>query len=203
MRVSVPVRGRRDATRSNATLQPVCGVSEGAINGMPAPDRRPADEPDHAARSRSAGLEDHADSREASGSAAGGEVSGEGDRVTQMSLLVDVARVEKPYKRVRQTSRESYRRQRAIDVQKAKAGKETHRGRVLRCLAAYWNARQQSPTASELLAWMVERGECSNDPNHVRPKLNALVELGLVESAGKRTCSVSRQTVYVWRVKQR
>lgn len=123
--------------------------------------------------------------------------------MTTLPLFADVVRVERPYKRVRQTSRASYRRQRAIDVQKAKAGKETSRARVLRCLAAMWNATQVSPTAKELFRWMQGRGEAVREQNDVRPRLTELVEAGLVETAGKRICAVSGQTVYVWRVKQR
>jgi len=109
---------------------------------------------------------------------------------------------ERPRKRQRQTAREVYRVQRAEDVAKRKAGKEDRQAQVLRCLAAHWNLNQFSPTAKELFAWMVERGERVNDMNDVRPKLFYLVERGLVESAGTRPCRITTRTVHIWRVRE-
>ena len=122
--------------------------------------------------------------------------------MTQLGLLDAVVADERPRKRQRQTAREVYRRQRAEDVKRAKAGKETRQAQVLRCLAAYWNQRQVSPTASELLAWMLARGERVKDCNDVRPKLFYLVKKGLVEARGKRPCGVSKKTVHTWAVRE-
>lgn len=108
----------------------------------------------------------------------------------------------KVWKRQRQTAREVYRRQRADDTTRAAAGRETRKGQVLRCLAAYWNRFQVSPTALELLAWMLSSGERVRDVNDVRPKLHYLFKDGLVEPRAKRTCSVSGMTVWTWAVRE-
>lgn len=108
----------------------------------------------------------------------------------------------RPHKRVRQTSREVYRRQRTEDRQKAEAGKETREGQVLRLLAWHWNETQTSPTALELLTWARAKGERLFDVNSIRPRLNALVQAGLVEPRAKRTCDVSGMTVWTWAVRE-
>lgn len=108
----------------------------------------------------------------------------------------------KVWKRQRQTAREVYRRQRAIDLEKQQAGKETREAQVLRCLAAWWNCYQTSPTALELLAWMQERGEHVFDCNSIRPRITKLVELGLVEARSKRRSVVSGETVRTWSVRE-
>lgn len=123
--------------------------------------------------------------------------------MTQPSLLDAVIRDDRPRKRVRQTSRAVYAEQRAKDQAKADAGHEGREGQVLRLLAAYWNALQGSPTALELLQWATYRGEQLFDANSVRPRITALVDAGLVESAGKRRCQVSGKTVHTWRVRSR
>lgn len=106
------------------------------------------------------------------------------------------------WKRQRSTARETYRRQRAEDVAKAEAGKETREGQVLRCLAWHWNVTQSSPTALELLAWMRDKGEPVFDANSVRPRLTKLVQQGLVRPGTKRTCRVSGETVWTWKVRE-
>lgn len=106
------------------------------------------------------------------------------------------------HKRQRATAREVYRRQRAEDVAKADAGKETREGQVLRCLAWHWNVTQHSPTALELLAWMREKGEPVFDANSVRPKLHYLVKKGLVRPQAKRRCRVSGEEVWTWAVRE-
>lgn len=123
--------------------------------------------------------------------------------MNQPSLLDAVVRAEKPYKRVRQTSRESYRRQRAIDVQKAQDGEEERKAQVLRCLAAWWNRHQEWPTARELYEGMRQIGESVDDINSVRPRLTSLCDVGLVEAGAKRKCRCSGRTVHVWRITQR
>lgn len=119
----------------------------------------------------------------------------------QLSLLADVARTERPWKRQRQTARAVYAAQRAVDVAKAEAGEETRAGQVLRLLAWHWNATQHSPTALELLAWARAHGETFFDVNSLRPRLTELVDHGLAESAGKRRCQVSGKVVHTWRVR--
>lgn len=42
--------------------------------------------------------------------------------------------------------------------------------------------------------------ECHfRDPNRVRPRRRELVQMGIIEEAGKRECSVSHQNVLTWR----
>lgn len=120
-------------------------------------------------------------------------------RAEQLSLLASVERVEKPWKRQRATSRAQHRRQRAIDVEKQVTGHgETRAAQVLRILDAFWNARQYSPTALELLEWGRERGERLFDVNSIRPRLHALVEKGLVTPGAKRKCRISGVIVHTW-----
>ena len=123
--------------------------------------------------------------------------------MTQLSLLAAVERQERPWKRQRATARAVYAAQRARDETRRTAGQETREGQVLRLLAWHWNETQDSPTALELLAWARVKGETLFDVNSMRPRLTALVGDGLVESAGKRRCSVSGKTVHTWRVRQR
>jgi len=106
------------------------------------------------------------------------------------------------HKRQRQSAREVYRQQRAVDVTKAARGQETREGQVLRTLAAHWNATQRSPTALELLEWARARGERVFDVNSIRPRLNELVARGLVEPRAKRRCTVSGKTVWTWAVRE-
>lgn len=120
----------------------------------------------------------------------------------QPSLLTDVQREERPHKRQRKVAREIYRRQRTEDAVKAEQGRETRQGQVLRCLSHFWNRRQYSPTALELLAFMQANGERVRDANDVRPKLFYLEQKGLVEKAGERACRVTGQVVMTWRVKE-
>jgi sulfur relay (sulfurtransferase) DsrC/TusE family protein len=112
-------------------------------------------------------------------------------------------RVSRPHKAQRSTARAAYARQRAQDEAKRQAGKETREGQVLRCLAAFWNRFQHSPTARELLAWMQRQGEPVDDVNSCRPRLTYLCERGLVEAAAKRKCAVSGVLVHTWRVVSR
>lgn len=111
-------------------------------------------------------------------------------------------RVPRAHKAQRTTAREVYRRQRAIDQARAVMGGETREGQVLRCLAAYWNRHQASPTARELLAWMHDQGEPVDDVNSVRPRINALVAHGLVEPRAKRPCRITKKTVWTWAVRE-
>jgi hypothetical protein len=122
--------------------------------------------------------------------------------VTQLSLLDSARRAERPWKRQRSTARAVYAEQRARDEAKRAIGKETREGQVLRCLAWHWNENQASPTALELLTWMSDRGERVFDINGVRPRITALVEAGIVESAGQRKCSISGKRVHIWRVRE-
>lgn len=58
---------------------------------------------------------------------------------------------------------------------------------------------QQGVTASELAKDMHSFGHfLSSDRNNVHPRLNELVELGLVRILGKRECKVTHKTVAVY-----
>lgn len=120
----------------------------------------------------------------------------------QLSLLTAETRRQKPQKRQRQTAREVYRQQRAQDIARAQAGKETREGMVLRCLAAHWNEWQNSPTALELFVWMSHKNERVMDINSVRPRLTKLVSMGLIEASTKRLCMISKKRVHTWRVRE-
>ena len=50
-------------------------------------------------------------------------------------------------------------------------------------------------TARELTKMMGKE-----DPNYIRPRITELVDMGLIESNGKRQCSITNKTVYVWKV---
>lgn len=119
-----------------------------------------------------------------------------------------IHRVDRPsvrvHKRQRQTARAQYHRQRAIDEEKqVEGGKaETRAQQVLRILAAYWNAKQESPTALELLEWGRQQGERLFDVNSIRPRLFALHETGLIEARSKRRCKVSGVLVHTWAVRE-
>lgn len=123
--------------------------------------------------------------------------------MTQPTLLDDISRRERPWKRQRDTARAVYAAQREQDTAKAEQGQETRQGAILRLVAAYWNRHQQSPTALELLEWAKDRGERLFDINSLRPRLTELTLRGLIESAGKRHCHVSGKKVHAWRVVQR
>lgn len=59
----------------------------------------------------------------------------------------------------------------------------------------------QGVTASELANEMHKIGFfLSSDRNNVHPRLNEMMELGVVEIIGKRQCSITNKTVAVYRV---
>lgn len=126
--------------------------------------------------------------------------------MTRQAALPIYGQNEPPPRRLhkaqRQTARMAYQLKRDQDQAKAKAGKETREGQVLRCLAAWWNRYQTSPTALELLNWMREQGESVFDVNSIRPRLKKLVDQGLVEPRVKRRCIVSGHTVWTWAVRE-
>lgn len=41
------------------------------------------------------------------------------------------------------------------------------------------------------------------DPNHVRPRRYELVEMGVIEKAGKRPCTISGRKAFTWRITPR
>ena len=90
--------------------------------------------------------------------------------MTQMSLLADVQRAERPWKVVRRVSKLVY-----LEIRKSgRAGRMTIR--VLVALAAYRNATMQWPTAGELTAWMfTQRRIARHDSRLVAPRLTELV----------------------------
>lgn len=38
------------------------------------------------------------------------------------------------------------------------------------------------------------------DPNYARPRRKELLDMGLIESSGKRKCSITHRIVYQWRI---
>lgn len=124
--------------------------------------------------------------------------------IEQIDPLTSDVRPVKVWKRQRQTARAQYHRQRAIDEEKQVEGHqaETRCQQVLRILAAYWNAKNESPTALELLEFGRQRGERLFDVNSIRPRLFELVETNLIEARGKRKCRVSGVMVHTWAVRE-
>lgn len=136
----------------------------------------------------------------------------------QASLLDGVSRVEQPWKRTTETSRE------AVRVFEASGKAETLRGRITLVIRALWNRTQQSPTSDEIAAECFRRGHIPDPhPDHVKPRITELskgyfvtvrdangkaigrkrVGGGLVEKAGTRKSVRSGMTVQTWRVIER
>jgi len=99
-----------------------------------------------------------------------------------------------PRKRVRQTSRNVYK----LDRERL----EGKRGQVLRILAAYFNEKQVSPTALELLNWSLARGEKFFDVNSLRPRLTELENAGLIATGPARKCAISGKVAHTWHVRE-
>jgi hypothetical protein len=88
----------------------------------------------------------------------------------QQSLLADVARQERPWKRVRAVSKQVYAELRKGGYTKRSAV------RVLTALAWYRNARQEWPTPAELAAFMFSRQRIArNDPRIVAPRVTEML----------------------------
>jgi hypothetical protein len=128
---------------------------------------------------------------------------------SQLSLLTEVQRVQRPYKRQRATARQVYAEVRKVDKAKASRGEETRAGQVLRVLSWHWSATQQSPSAYELFNWARAKGEALFDINTVRPRLTELLGRGLVDvvrdGAGRpvlRLCEHSGKMVCTWVVRE-
>lgn len=124
--------------------------------------------------------------------------------VAQQPALPDVLgpRAPRQHKRARQTSRECYRLQRARDEARAKAGHETRAGQALRILAWHWNVTQTSPTSLELFDWAVAHGEKLFNAASFRPRLNWLLQHGLIEPRAKRKCAISGALASTWGVRE-
>lgn len=70
---------------------------------------------------------------------------------------------------------------------------------VLEHLTAYLKARHVAPTSLELLAYIQEQHPGQRfDCNSVRPRISALVDMGIVKASGKRRCPISGMTVHTW-----
>jgi hypothetical protein len=135
--------------------------------------------------------------------------------VRQPSLLADVARDEKPWKRTTTTSKT------ALRVVEHDGEAERKRYVCSRGLRAIFNKTQQWPTADELAAYLYERGEIrSAHRDEVAPRLNELcdgwwivrvvdgkktrvqVGGGEVERGAKRASHRTGRTVLTWRVRE-
>jgi len=98
--------------------------------------------------------------------------------MTQLSLLVDVAREERPWKVVRRVSRQVYARLRAS----GSANRRTWK--VVTALAYYRNKSMAWPTPAELTEFMFKRQRITrNDPRLVAPRLTELVRGKVVRLA--------------------
>lgn len=107
--------------------------------------------------------------------------------MTQLGLLTEIERIDKPRKRVRQVSVQGY-----ADL---RGNVEQRREFVLRKLAAFWNRYQQSPTCAELTDWLWRSNQIDrNDPNIVRPRVTELVDLGVCKYGDKRIDRVTRKS---------
>jgi hypothetical protein len=74
----------------------------------------------------------------------------------------------------------------------------TRQSQVLTELFCY----PEGATASELANEMHEIGFFrSPDRNNTHPRLNEMVEMGIVEVIGKRQCSITNKTVSVYKIK--
>lgn len=117
----------------------------------------------------------------------------------QLTLLADVARRERPYKRVRPTSVAQYAHLRDTGT----LAKRRHA--VLTAIGAIRNRTQQWPTACEVQAYLEKRQQIPNDgnPNHVKPRLTELAASGVLVRGLKRRSAVTGLTVLTWEVKSR
>jgi hypothetical protein len=135
----------------------------------------------------------------------------------QVSLLDDVERVERPWKRTTGTSRE------AVRVFEASGDAETRRRQVTLVIRALCNRNGRPPTARDIAIECKARGYIRDDhPDYVKPRISELYKGywvtvtgddglrarvlrggGLVEPAGKRKCSKTGKTVHTWRVVER
>jgi hypothetical protein len=119
--------------------------------------------------------------------------------MTQQSLLSDLQREDRAWKRVRTTSATAY-----------ELGRESFNGRkaeVLRWLAAYWNRFNESPTSDELAQWtegLPERTREGLDQLlYVRRAISDLQDCGVVEAVTPRKSRVSGRVCETWHVRER
>jgi hypothetical protein len=133
----------------------------------------------------------------------------------QLSLLDDIAREERPWKRTTTTSKA------AVHVLEDSGEADRRRVLCLRGLRALWNRSQVWPTADELAAYLHGRGFVpSAHRDEVAPRLNELADGwwvkrcvdgqvtrrqvggGEVERGAKRPSRISGRTVLTWRVRE-
>jgi hypothetical protein len=135
--------------------------------------------------------------------------------VTQLSLLADVQRADRPWKRTTTTSKA------AVRVLEASGEAERRRAVCSRGLRSMWNRHQEWPTADELAADLHRRRLIpSKHRDEVAPRLNELADGwwvtrrvdgqkvrtqvggGEVERGEKRPSRISGRTVLTWRVRE-
>lgn len=102
-------------------------------------------------------------------------------------------------KRVRSTSREQFNR--LIDT----GTLELRRAAVLKAIEAIYVARAEWPTACEIQRWLADRHliPADGNPNHVRPRLCEMFDVGVLLHGDKRKSRETGITVLTWRVKPR
>lgn len=114
--------------------------------------------------------------------------------MTQMSLLADVIRVERPHKTARRTSREAF-----LENEPARGTRKDIVGRALRYL---WNVGQRSATAKQIARWIVKRGvdwpgRCPDCTLYdVRRGLDDLRRAGVADTKDDK---VGKELLWRWR----
>lgn len=113
----------------------------------------------------------------------------------QLSLLSDVEKRQKKAGRVERTSIVAWER---VNV-------ESRMAVCVGWLRAYWNRAHDWPTSAELAnsEYPRETGWWDTHKLYVRRGLSDALAKGLVEHAGKRTCTVAGSSALTWRVKSR
>ncbi len=118
--------------------------------------------------------------------------------MTQPSLLT-LCECAAPRKRVQATSVAQYGQL----LQSGQLAKR--RSAVLACVAILRERTGAWPTACELHQELERAGEIPDDgnPNHTKPRLSELADLGVLVRGPKRASRVSGLTVLTWEVRSR
>jgi hypothetical protein len=126
------------------------------------------------------------------------------ERPPVLPAMFDDGIQPRQHRRVRQVAREQYRQQRAKDTAAAEHGRETRKGAALRILAAYQNRFEHAGTLYEVLVFAREQlgDETFRDISQLRPRVNDLLHLGLVEPLAVRGCRITKALAHPWRVRQ-
>jgi hypothetical protein len=107
------------------------------------------------------------------------------------------------HRSVRQVARAQYHLQREKDAAAAEQSRATRRGAALRLLAAFRNRFEHAGTLYEVLVFAREQlgDETFRDISQIRPRVNDLLHLGLVEPLPARACRITKAHAHPWRVR--